>query len=153
MLIIAQYADGTEFRFPPDNVSMNNYDALVAFGQWLLTDVHKGYTVFAHNNRGYDGYFIMAYLLERACKASSVIYRGTQLLNMEYKSLKLKFRDTLNYVSTTLAKFPAVVDLDINIVAKGDFPHKLNKPENWDRILAFPTVNDFYTCVMLYSNK
>ena len=92
MLIIAQYSDGTEFRFPPDEVSMNGYDALVAFGQCLFTDRHKGYTVFAQNNRGYDGYFIMAHLLEHACKAPSVIYRSTQLLNMEYESLKLKFQ-------------------------------------------------------------
>ena len=51
-LVIAQYTDGQEFRFPPDGTAMEGYDVNENFGKWLFREQHKGATVFAHNFRG-----------------------------------------------------------------------------------------------------
>ena len=51
-LVIAQYTNGEEFRFPPDGRPMKGYDVVMNFGKWLFQEAHKGHMVFAHNFRG-----------------------------------------------------------------------------------------------------
>ncbi|MCY7363679.1 MAG: DNA polymerase, partial [Ignavibacteria bacterium] len=64
-LVIAQLTDGREFRFPPDNTPMTvDYDVTKNFCLWLFTEEHTGFTVIAHNFKGYDGQFILQHMVE-----------------------------------------------------------------------------------------
>ncbi|XP_055344050.1 uncharacterized protein LOC129592111 [Paramacrobiotus metropolitanus] len=136
--VVAQYPSGEEFRFPPDGTPMANYDVANEFGKWVFREDHRGYTLVAHNLRGYDGHFLLAYLLDNNLKGVEVTRRGTQLLDIRYRSLEICCRDTLNFVATKLSKFPKAVGLEDVQVKKGEFPHRFNKPENWDKVLPFP---------------
>ncbi|XP_055353765.1 uncharacterized protein LOC129599526 [Paramacrobiotus metropolitanus] len=140
--VVAQYTSGEEFRFPPDNVPMGGYDVQKEFGQWVYSEQHRGYTLIAHNFRGYDGHFLLSYLLENNLKGVEVIRRGSQLLDLRYPALEIKARDTLNFVMTKLSNFPKAVGLT-ECESKGDFPHRFNKPENWDKVLPFPDVDEY----------
>ena len=66
-----------------------------------------------------------------------VIKKGTKLLDLQYKKLNINARDTLSFCALKLADFPKAVSLN-HLISKGEFPHLLNKPENWDKILDFP---------------
>ena len=134
-LIIAQRSDGTEYRFPPDFTDMKG-DVTDMFCKWLFTEQNRGATLIAHNFKGYDGHFILKYMLSNNLKVK-IIKRGTKILDLQYRKLKINARDTLNFVSSRLAEFPTTVGIDT--ISKGEFPHLLNKPENWDKILDFPS--------------
>ena len=64
-------------------------DTLKEFMEWLLeTDTHQGKVsyknqdavVIAHNFQGYDGQFILNYLVHTACIKPSVILNGSKIL-------------------------------------------------------------------------
>jgi hypothetical protein len=142
-LLVAQYADGTEFRFPPDKVSMTpDYDVVKEFCLWLFTEQHENFTVVAHNMKAYDGLFILSYCIENNLKITTM-KNGTKLISMRYDSLKMNFRDTLNFLPVALSNLPRAVGLSAEIAAKGDFAHRANKPGNWDKVIPFPDISEF----------
>ena len=141
-LVIAQYTDGTEFRFPNDDQPMDG-TASEQFGKWLFQPTHKNHTIVAHNFRSYDGQFVLSYLLDNNLKGISVIKRGNQLLDLQNKSLHISARDTLNFVAQKLSNFPKAVGLN-GMKQKGDFPHHYNSPEQWDKIVDFPEIIDYF---------
>lgn len=49
--------------------------------------------------------------------------------------LNIEFRDSLNDNPQSLSKWPATFGLDN--LSYGTFPHKFNRPENWDEILDY----------------
>ena len=51
--------DGCGFRHMIFSGSNTKED----FCKWLFTETHKGFTVIAHNARGYDAYFLYDYLM------------------------------------------------------------------------------------------
>lgn len=56
--------------------------------------------------------------------------------------LKIKFRDSLNYNPQALSKWPKTFGLPE--ISKSYFPHRFNRPENWNRdSLRFPTKEDY----------
>ena len=57
-----------------------NADVTEEFCRWLFTEEHRGYTLIAHNFRGYDGHFILKYMLDNNLKPD-VIKSGTELLD------------------------------------------------------------------------
>ena len=139
--VVAQYADGTEFRFPKDDQPMTSEDIMDEFGQWLFKEEHKGHTIIAHNFRSFEGQFILRHMMEHNMKVQ-VIKRGTQLLEIEYARLEMKSRDTLNFCALKLDNFPKTVGLG-DIASKGTFPHRANKPANWDKVIPFPELKDY----------
>src|SRR5262249_54718282 len=68
---------------------------------------------------------------------------GNQLMDLQYKKLKMNARDTLNFVAQKLTNFPKAVGLT-DMEQKGDFPHHCNIPENWDKVIAFPELTSYY---------
>ena len=66
---------------------------------------------------------------------------GGKIKNISVPAFNMLFRDSLAYVPTSLAKFPAVVGL--TNLAKGAFPHHFNRPENWNNIVPFPQKHEF----------
>jgi hypothetical protein len=144
-MIIAQYPDGQEFRFPPDGAPMENPEEIArSFGKWLFREEHRDHTIIALNLRSYDGHFVLKYMLDNDMKGIKVIKRGNQLLDIQYPALDMNARDTLNFVATSLSSFPKAVGLNDLEVQKGDFPHRSNRPENWDKVIPFPDVDQYF---------
>ena len=75
---------------------------------------------------------------------------GGKILQLDVRGMdfSIKFRDSLNYNPQSLAKWPAT--FGIPNVSKGHFPHRFNRPENWNQLnpVPFPTLEDFdYTTI------
>ena len=134
-LVVAVTWDGRQVVFPTPGTPMQG-DITDEFCQWLFTDQNRGATLIAHNLRGFDGLFILRYMIDHNLKVS-VIKRGSQLLDLRYPALDMRVRDTLNFCALRLADFPKAVGLE-DLVQKGDFPHLTNFRQNWDEVLPFP---------------
>ena len=109
-LIIAQKTDGTKYRFQPDFTDMKGV-VTDMFCKWLFTEENREETLIAHNFKGYDGHFILKYVLNNNLKVK-IIKHGTRVLDLQYRKLKINARDTLNFVSSRLAEFPTTVGID-----------------------------------------
>ena len=115
-------------------------DTVKNFCQWLFTNQHKGCIVVAHNFQGYDGYFIKEYLIENAIHYE-IIYRGAKILSMKVPEWGIRFIDSLNFITMSLAKFPKTFGQDE--LCKGYFPHRFNKEENQNYVGPIPCKNDY----------
>ena len=115
-------------------------DTVKNFCEWLLTPEHKGCIVVAHNFQGYDGYFIKEFLIDNAIHYE-IIYRGAKNLSMTIPLFNIKFIDSLNFITMSLAKFPKTFGQDE--LCKGYFPHMFNKDENQNYVGPIPCQNDY----------
>ena len=115
-------------------------DTVKKFCEWLLTKEHQDCIVVAHNFQGYDGYFIVKYLIKNAIKYDFIL-RGAKILSMTIPMFNIKFIDSLNFIPMSLAKFPKTFGQDE--LCKGYFPHLFNKAENWNYVGPIPCQNDY----------
>ena len=115
-------------------------DTVKQFCEWLLTKEHQDCIVVAHNFQGYDGYFIVKYLIQNAIKYDFIL-RGAKILSMTILMFNIKFIDSLNFIPMSLAKFPKTFGQDE--LCKGYFPHLFNKDENWNYVGPIPCQNDY----------
>nr|XP_022311186.1 uncharacterized protein LOC111116481 [Crassostrea virginica] len=120
------------------------------FMDWLLATtphalghasamVNKDAIVIAHNFKGYDGQFILNYLVHTACITPTVIMNGTKILSMQ--ALDLKFIHSFNYLPFALAKMPSAFGL--KELKKGYFPHFFNTKANQNYVGPYPAAS-FY---------
>ena len=132
-LIVARvYHDGNLV----DEQIMYGNDVRQDFGSWLFTKEHKSHVVLAHNLKGYDGYFILQYLVKNGIH-HDVIYNGTKIMSIKvHNKLSMKIIDSLNFFPMPLAKFPKSFGLENS--KKGDFPHFYNTPENQNYVGPYP---------------
>jgi hypothetical protein len=106
------------------------------FGQWLFHLQHKGFTVMAHNNKGYDGFFLMDYLLQNSIHHQT-IFEGAKIMHMSIQSgLNMTVIDSLNFLPMKLASFAKAFGLEGQ---KGDFPHFFNTDANWKYVGPYPS--------------
>nr|XP_022308123.1 uncharacterized protein LOC111114127 [Crassostrea virginica] len=101
--------------------------------------VNKDCIVIAHNFKGYDGQFILNYLVRTACITPNVIMNGTKILSMQ--ALDLKLIDSFNYLPFALAKMPSAFGL--KELKKGYFPHFFNTEANQNYVGPYPAAS-FY---------
>ncbi|XP_062614172.1 uncharacterized protein LOC134275908 [Saccostrea cucullata] len=110
---------------------------------WLLqpttgtknsTLVHDEAIIIAHNFKGYDGQFILNYLVHSAPLKPNVIMNGNKILYMEICGLK--FIDSYNFLPFTLAKMPSAFGFDE--LKKGYFPHFFNMEQNQNYVGPYP---------------
>ena len=96
------------------------------FCDWLLKQKH--YVCVAHNLKGYDGAFILQYLISNPLPNDKydIITQGLKVNFIKFNSIKII--DSLNFIPSSLAKFPKTFGL--KELKKGYFPHKFNLPEN-----------------------
>ena len=83
------------------------FDNVKDFGDWLMS--HENYIIFAHNLKGFDGCFILKYILENLLPQDKnnpvhCIVTGTKIMSISY--LSLKFIDSLNFIPGALESFP-----------------------------------------------
>ena len=83
-------------------------------------------TVFAHNNSGYDGHWVLREMAKRNIKGMDATMNGTKIMKLDAGNLR--FIDSLLLFQRPLSDLPKMFALDGE--AKGFFPHYLNTPEN-----------------------
>ena len=97
-------------------------DTLSDFCTWVLGDDNKGVTCIAHNFGGYDGQFILRYILEHGTMKPDVIMNGNTIMRMTVG--KVTFLDSYLFLHMRLANFPKTFGL--TEMKKGYFPHLAN---------------------------
>lgn len=81
------------------------------FGRWLFSKHNKNYTALAPNMKGYDGYFLLEYLVDNSI-IPQVIYSGSKLMYIHVaKQLNIRILDSYNFLPTKLFKLPSAFDL------------------------------------------
>ena len=121
-------------------VIFSGADTKEDFCKWLFTKSHKGYTVVAHNARGYDSYFLYDHLMLTGNRPDPVIFSGSKIMYMHVQSLNLRLLDSLNFLPMPLAKLPKSFGLKEK--KKGFFPHFFNTKENENAVL--PSLPDMH---------
>ncbi len=107
------------------------------FGEWLFSDQHKYFKCVAHNMKGYDGYFLLEYLIDNAMRPDKIIYSGSKIMYMTVeKNLHIKIIDSLNFLPMKLSALPKAFGL--NELKKGWFPHFFNTRENQQYVGPYP---------------
>ena len=121
------------------------------FGEYLFDDQHRAFTVLAHNLKGYDGYFILEYLLDQSIFPEKIIYSGSKIMYMSVgRGLDIRLLDSLNFLPMKLAALPKAFGLQE--LKKGWFPHFFNTKENQQYIGPFPEVK-YYGHDMMSSGE
>ena len=100
------------------------------------------YVCIAHNLKGYDGAFILQYLISNPLPDDKyeIITQGLKVNFIKFNSIKII--DSLNFIPSALAKFPKTFGL--KELKKGYFPHKFNLPENHQYNQAPCPAMEFY---------
>lgn len=93
-----------------------------------------GTTLMAHNSRAYDSQLIKEGLWNAGIHFET-IQSGRKLLLLSIPKLNIRIIDFCSFVTAPLSKLPKMFGL--RNLAKGFFPHELNKKENWGKDLAF----------------
>ena len=129
-LSIAQDFDGKEYV----------HNSIDEFCKCFLNDKFKGFTLIAHNAKGYDSIFILKWLIDQGIKPYC-IYNGAKIMFMELPKLSIRFIDSLNFLQMPLKSFPKTFGM--NELKKGHFPHFFNKECNKEYVGCMPCKNDF----------
>ena len=82
-----------------------------------------GSTFFAHNAGRYDSIFVENFLVRYAKVRCEKIERGLRILQLHFPTLEVTFKDTLNWIPTSLRDMAS--DFKLPELAKGFFPHNL----------------------------
>ena len=114
-----------------------------------MTFKNQDAIVIAHNFKGYDGQFILNYLVHTACIKPKVILNGSKILCMEVCGLK--FIDSYNFLPCALAKMPAAFGL--TELKKGYFPHFFNTEQNQHYVGPYPAAHYYNPDDMSISNR
>ncbi|XP_061196432.1 uncharacterized protein LOC133204707 [Saccostrea echinata] len=118
-------------------------ETLRQFMDWLLQPttgnknsalLHDEAIIIAHNFKGYDGQFILNYLVHTACLKPTVIMNGSKILSMQICGLK--FIDSYNFLPFALSKMPSA--FGFTELKKGYFPHFFNTEHNQNYVGPYP---------------
>ena len=110
-------------------VTFSGADTAQKFAAWLFTHQHNHFKVVAHNTKGYDGYFLLEYLIDQSIRPEKIIYNGSKIMFMTVeRGLHMKVIDSLNFLPMKLSKLPEAFGLEE--LKKGWFPHHFNTREN-----------------------
>ena len=112
------------------------------FCKCFINDKFKGYTLIAHNSKGYNAIFILKWLVDQGIKPYC-IYNGAKIMFMEIPKLSIRFIDSLNFLQMPLKSFPKA--LGMNELKKGYFPHHFNKECNKNYVGPCPVRNTMVT--------
>ncbi len=118
-------------------VTFRGTDTAEKFGQWLFSDQHRYFKAVAHNMKGYDGYFLLEYLIDHSVRPDKIIYSGSKIMYMTIeRDLHIKVIDSLNFLPMKLSALPKAFGL--KELKKGWFPHYFNTKENQSYVGPYP---------------
>ena len=87
--------------------------------------------------KGYDGYFLLEYLIDQSMRLDKIIYNGSKIMYMTVeRSLHIKVIDSLNFLPMKLSALPKAFGLEE--LKKGWFLHHLNTRENQNYVGPYP---------------
>ena len=112
-------------------------DTAQTFRRWLFTVHNKYCKVIAHNMKGYDGYFLLEYLIDQSMRPDKIIYYGSKIMYMTVeKDLHIKVIDSLNFLPMT----PAALSNGFRLkeLKKGWFPFFFNTRDNQQYVGPYP---------------
>ena len=90
---------------------------------------HKNCNIIAHNFKGFDGYFLLNYLISQSIRPDHIIYAGSKIMSMKIgRGLNMRFIDSLNFFPAKLADLPKM--FGFSELKKVWFPHLFNTCEN-----------------------
>ena len=112
------------------------YKNIEDFCKNIINDNFKGYTLIAHNSKGYDAHFILKWLVGQGIKPYC-IYNGAKIMFMEIPKIRIRFIDSLNFLQIPLKAFPKTFGLEE--LKKGYFPHYFNKTCNQNYVGKIPS--------------
>ena len=110
----------------------------ISFCEWLFSNPNSGFIAIAHNMKGYDGIFLLQYIVKSHVSIYSkpeIILNGTKILSLKYRDVKVI--DSLSFLPMPLEKFAKTFDL--KELKKGFFPHKFNTIYNQNYVGDFPS--------------
>jgi hypothetical protein len=163
---VCQHCDSLDIDTPCDHCQATQRrfvfegpHTLKDFMEWLLeteandrgalTFKNQDAIVIAHNLKGYDGQFILNYLVHTACIKPKVILNGSKILCMEVCGLR--FIDSYNFLPCALAKMP--VAFGLTELKKGYFPHFFNTEQNQNYVVPYPAAEYYNPEDMSISNR
>ena len=122
------------------------------FCSWLLSETNRNAKVFAHNAKGYDAYFILAYLRDQNIKPNQIIMNGAKIMYMKMgDALNVEVLDSVNFLPMPLASLPK--SFGLTELKKGFFPYLFNTEENQNKILPHLPDMCFYNPDNMYSER
>ena len=72
------------------------------FGKWLFSSQHKYFKTVCNNMKGYDGYFLLEYLIDQSMRLDKIIYNGSKMMYMTVeKDLHIKVISTHEVIQVT----------------------------------------------------
>lgn len=107
------------------------------FCNWLFSDINSNNTAIAHNAQGFDGIFLMKFIINTMTSKDSmpsIIMKGIKILTLSYR--KVKLIDSFSFIPMALDKLPKT--FGIKELKKGFFPHLFNKPINYGYVGHIP---------------
>ena len=120
--------DPCDFCGEDKQVIFEGAKCMEEFCLWLLkNERHKRARCFAHNMKGYDGYFILQYLYDNNIKPK-VIMNGAKIMSITLPESGIVFKDTLNFFPMALSKLPK--SFGVKELCKGYFPHLKNTKDD-----------------------
>ena len=119
------------------------FDATDSFAKWLLHPVHNRYTVFAHNGRGFDFFFLLNWSINNGI-FPEVTFAGARIMSMTYKHSGVNMRcvDSLSFFGCKLKHLPKALGLSEEL-RKGDFPYLFNLEENFNYCSEMPPLSAY----------
>ena len=94
-------------------VTFSGADTAQKFASWLFTHQHDHFKAVAHNMKGYDGYFLLEYLIDQSIRPEKIIYYGSKIMYMTVeRGLHMKVIDSLNFLPMKLSKLPEAFGLE-----------------------------------------
>ena len=121
-----------------------NYLVFKQVGDFLFSEQFRDYTFIAHNMKGFDGCFLLRYLLLEGIFVSTIA-NGQKINSMDVPSLNIRVIDSLNFLQMPLASLPAAMGVENVVKAKGFFPHFFTSPATLNYIGPLPDP-EFFGC-------
>ena len=72
-------------------------------------------------------------------------------MKLDVPAFHIKFRDSYSFCPQSLASWPKTFGL--TDVAKGTFPHRFNRAGNWNKVVQYPSTDDFNIVSMRLAQK
>ena len=113
-----------------DSFEFSNIDD---FCREIFENNWSNWTFIAHNLKGFDGNFILEWLIKNNIKPET-IFNGSKIMSLQAKGRR--FIDSINFFQLPLANFPKTFGL--KEAKTGYFPHLFKTPKNQNYIGPIP---------------
>ncbi|XP_041346846.1 uncharacterized protein LOC121366464 [Gigantopelta aegis] len=99
--------------------------------------VTESFTAVAHNNKAYNGYFLLEHMIDQSMYPTKIIYSRSKIMYMLMEiGLDIRVVGSLNVLPMILAALPKASEL--SELKKGYCPHYCNTQEHQDYKGPFP---------------